>query len=150
KPRLERVVDRTLAGLLYGYEDNPLEIQVEVGDATAAAPGTWSVPVRLRIPLFKLTLLPTETSFDGKLRLFVATGNASGQRSPVGQVEVPVHIPRDKALTALGQYYLYEVKLTLEAGEQQVAVAVSDEPSTTTSFLARSLTLGPPDATPAR
>ncbi|HEX3530631.1 MAG TPA: VWA domain-containing protein [Thermoanaerobaculia bacterium] len=146
KPALERTVDRTLASLLYGYEDNPLEIQAEIGDAAPLAlsngkSATWSVPVRLRIPLFRVTMLPTETSFEGKLRLLVATANADGKRSPVRQVQVPIHIPRLSALTALGQYYQYEVKLNLESGEQHLAIAVRDEATTTTSFIARTLKL---------
>lgn len=139
KPALERVVDRTLASLLYGYEDNPLEIQVEIGDAAPLEKTGRSVPVRLRIPLFRVTMLPTEKSFEGKLRLLVATSDAAGKRSPIRQVQVPISIPRLSALTALGQYYQYEVKLTLEAGEQHVAIAVRDEATTTTSFLARTL-----------
>jgi len=148
KPALERTVDRTLASLLYGYEDNPLEIQVEVGDSEPLAlsngkSATWSVPVRLRIPLFRVTMLPTEKSFEGKLRLLVATGNAAGKRSQVRQVQVPISIPRLSALTALGQYYQYEVKLNLETGEQHLAIAVRDEATTTTSFIARTLRVGP-------
>jgi VWFA-related protein len=150
KPALERTVDRTLASLFYGYEDNPLDVQVEVGAAESGAKGNWSVPIRLRIPLFKVTLLPTERSFEGKVRLLVATNNAAGKRSPVRQVEVPISIPREKALTALGQYYQYELKLTLEPGAQHVAVAVRDEATTTTSFIARELSVGPADKPAAR
>jgi VWFA-related protein len=144
KPALERAVDRTLSSLFYGYEDNPLDIQVEIGNTAPAGKGTWSVPVRLRIPLFKLALLPKEKSFEGRLLLLVATGSSSGDRSPVRQVQVPISIPRDKALTALGQYYLYTVTLTLEPGEQQLAVAVRDEAAATSSFLARTLHVGAP------
>jgi VWFA-related protein len=150
KPPLERALDHTLASLLYGYEDNPLDVQMEVGAATAAGKGTWSVPVRLRIPLFKLALLPTEKSFEGKVRLLVATGSPSEERSQVRQVEVPIHIPRDQALTALGQYYLYSVTLLLGPGEQQLAVAVRDETATTASFLARTLHVGAPVLTSVR
>jgi len=141
KPALERTVDRALASLLYGYEDNPLEIQVEIGDPSALDKGSRSVPIRLRIPLFRVTMLPTETSFEGKLRVLVVTDDAAGKRSPVRQVQVPISIPRLSALTALGQYYQYEVKLTLPAGEQHVAIAVRDEATTTTSFIARTLKL---------
>jgi VWFA-related protein len=142
KPSLERAVDRTLAALFYGSEDNPLDIELNVGDTAPADKGSWTVPVRLRIPLFKLTLLPTAAAYEGRLRLLVATNSAGGKRSPVRQVDVPISIPRDKAITALGQYYLYEVKLTLEPGEQHVAVAVRDEATTTTSFLARTVQVG--------
>jgi len=146
KPALERAVDHTLASLYYGYQDNPLDIQLEVGDMERAEKDTWAVPFRLRIPLFKITMLPTATSFEGKLRLLVAT-QAGGKQSPLRQVEVPIKIPRMSALTALGQYYQYEVKLTLEPGEQTVAIAVRDEASTMTSFLARTLKLGAPGST---
>jgi VWFA-related protein len=150
KPPLERAVDRTLSSLYYGYEDNPLEIQVEIGDGTPVDKGTWSVPVRLRIPLFRVAMLPAEKSFEGKLRLLVAINDTDGKQSPLRQVQVPISIPREKALTALGQYYLYTVTLTLEPGEQHLAIAVRDEASTTTSYIARSLSVGPGKPAAAR
>jgi hypothetical protein len=73
----------------------------------------------------------------------LAVGDGDGKQSPVRQVQVPISVPREKALTALGQYYLYEVKLTLEPGEQHVAIAVRDEATATTSFIARNLSTGP-------
>jgi hypothetical protein len=142
KPPLERMADRALASLFYGIEDNPLQIELKVGESAPVDKKSWMVPIRLRIPLFKVTMLTTETSFEGKLRVLVATDDASGRRSPFRQVQVPISIPRAKALVALGQYYVYEVKLTLEPGEQHVAVAVRDEPTATTSFLARTLQVG--------
>jgi hypothetical protein len=60
----------------------------------------------------------------------------------VRQVEVPIRIPRLKALIALGQLYVYEVKMTLPRGEQRLAVTVRDEATTTTSYLARTLHVG--------
>jgi VWFA-related protein len=142
KPSLERMADRALASLFYGIEDNPLQIEMTVGDSAPVDKATWMVPIRLRIPLFKVTMLTTETSFEGKLRVLVATGDAAGKRSPLRQVQVPISIPRYKALVALGQYYVYEVKLTLEPGEQHIAVVVRDEPTATASFLARTLQVG--------
>ncbi|HEX3530630.1 MAG TPA: VWA domain-containing protein [Thermoanaerobaculia bacterium] len=150
KPALERAVDHTLASLYYGYQDNPLDVQLEVGDMVPDGKGNWAVPFRLRIPLYKVTMQQTETSFEGKVQLLVAS-QTDGKKTPLRQVKVPIKIPRLSALTALGQYYQYEVKLILEPGEQNVAIAVRDEASTTTSFLARNLKLGVPgDAAPAR
>jgi VWFA-related protein len=142
KPPLERTVDRTLASLFYGIEENPLDVEMAVGDSAPVDKGTWMVPVRLRIPLYKLTMLTTERSFEGKLRVLVATDDRDGKRPPIRQVQVPISIPREKALTALGQYYVYEVKLTLEPGEQHVAVAVRDEATAATSFLSRTVQVG--------
>jgi VWFA-related protein len=146
KPALERVVDRTLSSAFYGYEDNPLDIRMEVGqivaNAAETAGGTWKVPVRLRIPLFKLGLQTRQDMYEGKLRLLVVVREPKGGSSPLRQVEIPLHIPHNQALTALGQSYLYDLTLTLKAGEQNLAVAVRDETTTTTSYLARTLHIG--------
>jgi VWFA-related protein len=137
KPALERVVDRTLAALFYGIEDNPLAITIEVGEPAPVEGGQYAVPVRLKIPLFKLAILSQQDQvYTGKLRILVAVRDEVGS-APVRQVEVPLNIPRKEVLSALGQYYIYTLTLKLRPGLQHVAVAVRDEIATTTSYLSR-------------
>jgi VWFA-related protein len=142
KSSLERTADRTLAAALHGVEDNPLDITVQVGEQTPAEKGQYSVPLQLKIPLFKLAVLNREETFEGSLRLFVVTKDKDGGLSPLHQVQVPIRIPRGQVLTAMGQYYVYTLSLTMAPGEQQVAVAVRDELSASTSFLSRSVQVG--------
>ncbi|HEX6861999.1 MAG TPA: VWA domain-containing protein, partial [Thermoanaerobaculia bacterium] len=141
KPALERTVDRTLAALLYNVEDNPLEVALEIGEPTAEAGGRYMVPVQLRIPLFKLGILNEQERYRGRLRLFVATRSAKGM-TPLRQLEVPFEIPREQVLYAMGKYYSYTLSLQMAPGEQQIAVAVRDETTTTTSYLARTVNVG--------
>ncbi len=149
KPPLEQAVDRTLAALVHGFADNPLEVILEAGAATAAGDGTLAVPLHLKIPLFRLSLLPSGDTFAGKLRLLVATSLAGGEPSPLHQVEVPVTVPRLQMLTAYGQYFAYDLTLHLQPGSQRVAVAVRDEVSAIASYLSRSLEVASPPATTA-
>ncbi len=142
KPLMERMVDRTLAALLHGLEDNPLEVAVNIGDQIPGEDGKFSVPVQLKIPIFKLALLNQNETYQGKLRLLVATQDARGANSPVRQVEVPLSIPRKEVLNAMGQYYLYTLTLRMAPGGQRVAVAVHDQVSASTSYLSRSVTVG--------
>ena len=142
KPVMERAVDRTLAALFFGSEDNPLDVSLEIGEITPGAQGSYTVPVRLRIPIHKLFFHQTEEAYEGKLRLLVATQSGAGETSKVRQVQVPVNVPKDKALIAFGQFYVYELALTLGPGEQRVAVAVRDEGTAQTSFLARGVRVG--------
>jgi hypothetical protein len=128
---------RTLAALLYGVEDNPLEVQLEAQAPVAGDKGLYTVPLRLRIPLFKLGILNQEATFTGSLRLFIATRASGGAISPVRQVAVPIRIPRAEVLRAMGQFFLYSLTLQLAPGEQRVAVAVRDELAAATSYLAR-------------
>lgn len=142
KSPIERAVDRTLAALLYGIEDNPLKIDVEVGDPEPGANGLFGVPVRLRIPLAKVGVLRGDGVYEGNLRVLVATRSADGRASAVRQVPVPIRIPHKEVLAALGQVYVYTLTLRLPAGEQKVAVGVRDELSANTSYLGRSVTVG--------
>ena len=143
KTPLEKVVDRTFAALLYGIEDNPLEISVEVGEQSPGPSGSVAVPIRLRIPLFKLAILNRDEAFQGSLKLFVVTRSQDGGSSPVRQVAVPLDIPRKEVLRALGQFYLYTLTLNMSPGEQRVALGVRDEIASTTSFLSRAVTVAP-------
>jgi VWFA-related protein len=142
KPAMEKAVDRTLAALLYGFEDNPLQIAVEVGEQTAGPSGSVSVPIRLRIPLHKLAILNRDQTYEGALRVMVATRSSDGRSAPVRQVAVPIRIPRKEVLNALGQSYLYTLTLQLAPGQNQVALGVRDEIAATTSYLSRAVTVG--------
>jgi VWFA-related protein len=147
KSPLERAADRTLAALFYGTEENPLEVALEIGEIVPASQGGgYTVPVRLHIPLRKLLFQQTEESYEGKLRLLVATQSGAGATSKVRQVLVPIKVPKDKALIAFGQDYVYELTLTMGPGEQRVAVAVRDDGTAQTSFLARGLHVGSSDS----
>ena len=142
KTVLERAVDRTLAALFYGIEDNPLKIGLEVGEQAAGPNGSFAVPVRLRIPLAKVAVLQGDGAYEGSLRVLVAARGADGRTSPVRQVPVPIHIPHKDVLTALGQFYVYTLTIQLPPGEQWVAVGVRDEVSANTSYLSRAVIVG--------
>jgi VWFA-related protein len=141
KPVMEKAVDRTLAALFYGLEDNPLNIEMEVGDQIPGVGGSVAVPVRLKIPLFKVAVLDGEENYEGSLRLLVATRSADGRMAPVRQFPLPIHIPRKEVLTALGQYYVYTLTLQLAPGEQRVAVGIRDDVAATSSYLSRAVTV---------
>ncbi len=143
KTPIERAVDRTLSALLYDIEDNPLKIEMELGEQSPGPSGTVALPVRLRIPLAKVAVLRGDGVYEGNLRVLVATRTVDGRASAVKQVPVPVRIPKDDVLHALGQFYVYTLTLNLVPGEQKVAVGVRDDTSATTSYLSRAVTVRP-------
>ncbi len=145
KTPIERVVDRTLAALLYDIEDNPLKIEMELGEQSPGPSGTVALPVRLRIPLSKVAVLRGDGVYEGNLRVLVAIRTADGRASAVKQVPVPVRIPRNEVLHALGQVYVYTLTLNLAPGEQKVAIGVRDDTSASTSYLSRAVTVMPSD-----
>ncbi len=142
KPLVERAADRTLAALFHGTEENPLQVELAIGEIRPAEGKTFSVPLRLRIPLFKLFLRDNQKALLGKVRLLVATQGAGGETSRVRQIEIPIQIARDKALIALGKNFQYDLTLTLTAGDQRIAVAVQDTSTAQASYLATSVKVG--------
>lgn len=142
KPAIERVVDRTLAAVYHGFEDNPLEVTLKLGEQVAQG-DRFQVPIKLRIPLFKLAILPQQDrSYRGSLRLLVSTRDEQGGVSPIRQIPIPLEIPEQQILYAMGQFYEYDLILVLPPGEQHVAISVRDEGTATTSVLSRTLTVG--------
>jgi VWFA-related protein len=144
KPALERAVDRTLATLLHGFADNPLEVELTAQAGMPASKGVFRVPVRLRIPLFKLAILNRDEAFAGHLRLLVLTRDGADRISPVRQVDVPIQIPKSQLLNAMGQYYAYDLSLDLPPGPHRLAIAVRDEFGGATSYLGEDLQVGEP------
>jgi VWFA-related protein len=154
KPAREKIVDRTLASLFHGMEENPLELQVLPGEPAAAAAipagpaGTLRAPIRLRIPLYKLAILTRPDVFEGRLRVYVIARDSEGGTSPMREINVPIRIPREQVLTALGQFFAYDIGLTLRPGEHRIAIAVHDEYAGITSYVGTDLRVAAP--APAR
>jgi len=144
KPPLERVVDRTLAALFLGTGDNPLGVTLQLGETAPGSAGSTSsiIPIRVLIPLNNIGLTLHGESYDGKLRIFVATQSAGGGNSAVRQMEVPLHIPMQNSQATMMQSYLYEVKLQLPPGEHRVAIGVRDDITTLVSYLTQKVQVG--------
>lgn len=142
KPAIERVVDRTLAAVYHGFEDNPLEVTLKLGEQIPQG-DRFQVPIKLRIPLFKLAILPQQDKiYRGSLRLLVSTRDEQGGVSPIRQIQVPLEIPEQQILYAMGQFYEYDLTLILPRGEQHVAITVRDEGTAAMSVLSRTLNVG--------
>ena len=147
KPALEQTADRVLASLIHGYEENPLDVKIELVPAKPLANGHSMVTARLIVPLFKLSTITHDDFYEGKLRVLVATREPGQETAGMRQMEVPIRVPHLQALTAFGQNYVYEVGLELAPGEHPMAFAIRDELAGTASFLRRTVSV--PAATPS-
>lgn len=139
---IERAADRTLSALFWEREDNPLAAGIEIGEQTLGDDGSYSVPLRLRIPLFKLAVLNQGEEYSADLRLLVASRDAGGAVDPLRQVMVPIRIPNREVLRALGQYFVYKLTPRFPPGERRFAVTIRDEVASTTSYLTRTIQVG--------
>ena len=117
---------RTRSAVLLGGSENPLEVAMEFGQMAEQKEGLL-VPVMVKVPLGKLVLVPQDEVHVGRIGIFICAKDSKGRPSPVQSIDVPIRIPNDQLLTALGQVAGYRMTLLMRPEEHSVAVGVRDE-----------------------
>lgn len=127
KDPLENLQQLTLAACHYGSVDNSLEVELEPGHHYPGAKrGQYRVPVMVKIPFSQLLLLPEEEHHSGRVSLFVVVRDAAGGTSPIRRVELPIQIPNERILEALGKSAAYPLELELGEGPKRISIGLRD------------------------
>jgi len=133
KPLETRVAEGTLASLLFGYEANPLAVDLEIGEPTPSGESGYLVPVRIRVPLAALVLNSGPSGEVGQVRLVLTARDADGVWTPVRQKMIGVRA--EPGENRNGAVRTFEVEMELPAGEHVLAVGVRDELGGRISFV---------------
>jgi VWFA-related protein len=123
----QELEDATLATLLTAAEDNRLGVAVELGEAERQPDGTFLVPLLIKVPMSRLSLLPRRALHIGRLSFVIVAQAADGGLSRPATGNVPIEIANSELLSAVGRLAGYRLQLRLAAGEQIVAIGVRDE-----------------------
>jgi VWFA-related protein len=144
---LERSADARLAeqissALFFPRQQNPLDARIDVGRLKKSGKSTYVVPLSVRIPHARLTLVPDGNRLRGGF-LFAGAVRAPDDRyTDVIQKRVAVDVPASDAAGT----FLFETTFEIRPGRQVFSIALVDEISRTTSFLQPEMNLGPRDA----
>lgn len=121
-----RVAESATAALLYGSGANPFGIDAKAFDLVESDAGTL-LPVEVRIPIGKITMVQRGEFYYGKVRVAMALLDDEGNRSPVDQKEVPVEVPAADIEVARTKFFVYAAQLRVGKGRQRMVVTVRDE-----------------------
>ena len=135
KPVEQRMNDGTMASLLFGELANPLGVALDFGTPTPRPDGHSLVPIHLRIPLDKVTLIPQGDNQEAHLRAFIGVLDEEGGTSPVQVAPITIQIPNADLEKAKAQGWGYELTLLMREGRQKVAVGLRDDLGGTSSFV---------------
>ena len=125
----QKMNDRTLAALVYEAADNPLGVTVSIAPAQLDEEGHQRVPILVKVPVGRLTLVPLESTYEGRISIHVGARDSQGRTSPIQSMEVPIRIPKD-TLTQLvksGQQFGHHFLLEMIPDQHKVAIGVRDE-----------------------
>jgi VWFA-related protein len=137
-----RMSDGTLAALQFPFQTNPIGLSLEFGHPAARSDGLYLVPISVKIPLGKLTLVPREHSSTAKVRLFIGAIDPEGHTSEVQQVPVPINVPAADVPKLAGKHFLYTLSLLMRGGDQKVAIGMRDDVGAQESFVTGELVVG--------
>lgn len=125
-----RLLDVTGAALEYGVERSALGTTIELTQPTAKGDGLYQLPVQIRIPLGRLTLIPNNdaTAWVGQIQVAIGTMATNGEKAPAqAQPTHRIEIPNADLERAKASFYTYELPIVVRSGTQRVGIGVRDE-----------------------
>jgi hypothetical protein len=137
-----RMSDGTLAALQFPFQSNPIGLSLEFGHPAARSDGLFLVPISVKIPLGKLTLVPRPQGSAAKVRLFIGAIDPNGHTSEVQQVPVPINVAAADVSSLAGKHFLYTMSLLMRGGDQKVAIGMRDDVGAQESFVTGELVVG--------
>jgi len=130
-----QVQDTVVSGLMLALDDNPMAIAVETGPPTAVSDDRWLLPIEISLPLQSVAMLPEGEEYVGRVVLFVANRDVKGRQSDVQRRQFEIRMPPADYELRLGERYVAEFDLLVNAGEHRVSVGVLDPVTRQASFV---------------
>jgi VWFA-related protein len=124
----QAMVERTRAALYFGWQENPLAAAVDLVPSDAPGKkGVLQLQLTVSLPMSKLVLVPQGEFHEGRLTVYLGARDEAGAASEVSEVAVPIRVPNDQLIAALGQRAAYRARFAIRPVRQHIAVSVRDE-----------------------
>ena len=134
-----RTGEAVLASLHYARRDNPLGINVSVGEAKPYDSENYLLPVRISVPIGKLGLVPSGDTLVGSFFVYFVVLDVSGKQSDLQIQKQDIKVPERDLTVAQRKDFYYDVQLVVVPGGQKLAVAVRDGVSSQTSYVQKNV-----------
>ncbi|MDX1632210.1 MAG: VWA domain-containing protein [Thermoanaerobaculia bacterium] len=122
-----RMRETLRSALLYSHEQNPLDLKVTLGSPEATGERTFLLPVRLRLPLRHLVLIPLESGkHELRLKLYVGAVGEEGDLSEIQEAPLGLRIDPEHLEAARREAFLHTHQILVSPGRRKIGVAVLD------------------------
>ena len=137
-----RMGDSIEAFLVHGYETNPLEVSIDLGQQSIAGNGNITVPVRVRVPIDRIVLLPRGDFYEGRLRLYFGATDQEGRDAELQELPYELRIPESSIDMARQDEIARVIDANMRPGPHKLVIAVRDEISEDRSVVGRYVMVG--------
>lgn len=134
-----RIAEGVTSALYFARDDNPLGVGISVGQAAPADSQNYLVPIRIRVPFSRITLLPEGEKVRGRLAVYFIVVDSESKQSELASQVVPVEVDAKELGNLARQDFVYDVRLLMIPGGQRLSVAVRDEPTNAVSYVQQSV-----------
>lgn len=122
-----RMRDRVLAALHEGSLESTIQLGAELGKPMKVSRRTQTAPLKIRIPIKALTLLPQGGKHSGAFTVYAITGGVLGEVSEVTRRTQSFDIPANDLDRALAGHFTYNLDVIVNDRTEELAVGVMDE-----------------------
>ncbi len=140
--------DFSLANLFNLSDRNDLGISVEKERVNELRMGKKSIPLRIRIPISRLTAFPQGDEHVGRFSVFIVAADQSGDYSDVIRKTQSFSIPAAQFAKAQASHFTYEISVNIRGTGDRISVGVMDEISKETGFARVEVKAAPAPITP--
>ncbi|MCG3193997.1 MAG: VWA domain-containing protein [Thermoanaerobaculia bacterium] len=133
-----RIAEAVVSGLFFQRDDNPLGIALETGQPVPYREN-YHVPVQIRVPYSRITLLPDGEKYKGRLLFYFVVVDANDKQSDLVQMPLAVQIDAKKFNLVSRTDFIYETKLEMLPGPHRLSLAVRDEITNSVSYIQQSI-----------
>jgi len=123
------LADMAVSRLLINEGPNPLQMKAVLGPSQPAEGGGHIQEVRLQIPASNLVLVEDGSYQVGSVAVAVVAANADGNSLPPRLLQLTIRLPADRVTP--DTVAMARLRLMMEEGSDQLAVAVRDQGSGT-------------------
>jgi VWFA-related protein len=145
KSPVAQMQDSINAFLIHDYTTNPLGVSIALGQQTPAADGRISVPVRVRIPLERIVLLPRGEIYEARLSIYFGATDEQGRDAPMQDLPLALRIPASSVEMARRDEVARVIEATMRPGPHKLVVGVRDEIGEQRSVVGQMLAVGSAD-----
>jgi VWFA-related protein len=129
-----RTQDRVISALVFGVEDNPMQVEVATGNKAPAVGDRWTVPLHISFPLEKVALLPQGDEYVGRVTLYIAARDDDGKQSDLVRQEHDVRIRAEDYEDAKAKRFGISAALLMETGSYRLVVGLMDRVTRQASY----------------